>query len=153
MTVSTQKNGVSDTSKNYVQFNDLADVSAIKAIITFKNSIYDHKLVGVYIITINYSWNQSPVLITTITVTLIDPCLVAVVPQSLPSFTYYNGDPDTTKTLAPIIISAYWGVCLYSISIAVSKSTTPDTSSTVIAFTPMVNALYENIGDAYFSLH
>ena len=41
VTVSTQKDGVSDTSKNYVQFNDLADVAATNAIITFKNSIYN----------------------------------------------------------------------------------------------------------------
>ena len=120
MTVSTQKDGVSDTSKNYVKFNDLSNVAATNAIITFKNFIYDPTLVGVYTVTIYYSWNQSPVLITTTTVTLIDPCLVAVVPpSSLPSFSYYNGDPDTTKTLAPTITSAYRGVCLYSISIAV----------------------------------
>ena len=124
-------------------------MAATDAIITFKASIYDPDILGVYVVTIAYNWNRSPTYTNTITVTLIDPCLIAVIPPAtIVSSTYNMGDANSSTSLAPTITIAYRGVCLYSISIVSTKLTSPDTSSDVVSFTTMTNSLYATISNA-----
>ena len=123
--------------------------------IVFKNNLYDPSTVGVYIVTINYHWNQSPTETTAVTVTLIDPCILGVVPlATIPSTSANNSDIDSTESLAPAITNTKYQLnCVYSISIEVTKSNTPDTSPIIVLFTPMVNAKFLNINSALVTFH
>ena len=71
-------------------------MAATGAIITFKASIYDPNTVGVYVVTITYLWNQFPASSSTITVTLVDPCIAGVVfPASITNKSSYLSDAKT----------------------------------------------------------
>ena len=58
ISVTTTKDGVSDTSQNFVKFTNLLNVANTNAIIKFTSPTYNLSLLGVYNVTINYSWNQ-----------------------------------------------------------------------------------------------
>lgn len=74
--------------------------------------------------------------------TVIDPCIVAVVPPLPPAKLFYTTDPDFIQTLAPTVTTAYQPYCLFSISLTITKATTPDTSASVHRFTPIVNIYF-----------
>lgn len=137
-----------------MKFRDLSNVAATSAVIQFATSSYNLTLLGVYVVTINYSWAENSTAKNTIKITLIDPCLVAVVPPaSLASSSSYMGDLDTKVNVAPSIIADYQSICVYSISNIVTKSSLPDTSLQVVMFNQMTNYSYSNIGNASITLH
>ena len=133
-----------------MKFTDLSNVAVIK----FATSSYDLTLLGVYVITINYSWAETSTDTNTITVTLVDPCLAAVVPPaSLASRSSYMGDSQTYVNVALSITAAYQLTCVYSISTSATKSSSPDSSPQIVLFRTMTNDSYSNIGNAKITLH
>jgi hypothetical protein len=77
------------------------------AVITFQTIAYDLSLVGVYTVTLNYSWNGPNIVTRTFTVTFLDPCVAAIVPPTPGNVTKTLSDPNSTVNVAPTINSSY----------------------------------------------
>ena len=79
---------------------------------------------------------------------MIDPCIPIITPPvSIPNYTAYIGDPDSTQNIAPTIGAAYQAYCVYSISLAATKVPTPLTPA-AYTFTNQVNVLYTDIANS-----
>lgn len=97
-----------DSSQNYVKFVDLSDVFATSAVINFNSHVYTPSLVGSYVVTISYSWNQNISKNSTISVTLVDPCIIGVTPPALISnSSQYLSDANLQMNIGPSITTAY----------------------------------------------
>ena len=64
------------------------------AFITFYTNTYDLSLIGVYTVSLNYSWNGPNTVTRTFTVTFIDPCIAAIVPPTLGNVIKTLSDPN-----------------------------------------------------------
>jgi hypothetical protein len=99
ITMSVTKNAVSN-SDGFVAFTNIASqpLSAILSnSIVFNTDSYTVPFVGVYTIGLTYDWSGPNTITHTFTFTVIDPCIVAVVPPaSIPSSVWYVGDPDAS---------------------------------------------------------
>ena len=108
ISISTQYNSVIDSSQNYVKFVDLSNVFATSAVINFNSHVYTPSLVGSYVVTISYSWNQNISKTSTISVTLVDPCILAVTPPaSISNSSQYLSDANLQINIGPSITTAY----------------------------------------------
>lgn len=79
------------------------------------------------------------------TFTVVDPCITAVVPPSPAAETWFTTNPDVIRSLAPTVTLAYQPYCLFSIGLTITKSTSPDTSTAVHNFTPVLDILFANV--------
>ena len=108
---------------------------------TIATGAYTPLNAGVYTVTLVYSWNGPSTATVEFTVTVVDPCITAIVPPaSIASVTRNLSDPNLPINVPPSISGVYASVCFFSIAMTVTKDITPDTSRSVILFTDMVNA-------------
>jgi hypothetical protein len=111
--------------------------------IVFNTVTYEPAFVGVFSVTLTYTWSGPTTLTRTFLFTVIDPCILNnVPPASIPSYTAYIGDADYLQNLAITVGVPYQAYCIYSIYLASTKTPIPDTSATAMSFTDMVNQLY-----------
>ena len=108
---------------------------------TIATNAYTPLNAGVYTVTLVYSWNGPSATTKVFTVTVTDPCIAATVPpSSIADVTRNLSDPNLPINVPPSISGVYASVCFFSIAMTVMKDITPDTSTSVILFTDMVNA-------------
>jgi len=71
---------------------------------------------------------------------VLDPCPTAITPPaSIPNYTAMIGTADYTQTLEPTIALAMQPHCYFTITMVSTKTPLPDTSSTAVAFGPVVD--------------
>ena len=91
------KNAVSNTD-GFVFFTDIMDqqLAVISTeVVTFNTSAYLYPYIGEYTISLTFTWSGPSSSTQVFTFTVIDPCIVAVVPPaSIPSSSWWIGDPD-----------------------------------------------------------
>ena len=75
-----------------------------------------------------------------------------MVPVGTSTINKYLTDADSTTNVIPTIAAKYQSVCKFSISITPTRSPLPNTSSTVILFTAILNALIVNVNTALITL-
>ena len=78
-----------------------------QAVMTFQSIGYDLSLVGIYTVSLNYSWNGPTAVVRTFTVTFVDPCIAAIVPPTPANVTKTLSDPNSTVNVPPTINSSY----------------------------------------------
>ena len=89
-------------------------------------------LLGIYTISLNFLWNGPSFATVNFTLTIVDPCGSAYVVPVSPYFNFYLSDPNSSANVAPTVTSTYVEVCKQSITMNSIKSTSPDTSASVI---------------------
>lgn len=140
------KNNVPNTSSTTILFTNMVNApysSLSLAVVTISTSIYDPSLAGIYTITLNYAWAGPSSSSVTFSATVVDPCISATAaPGSIADVLTNLSDANMIVNVSPTITGIYSSLCSFSIAMTVTKSTSPDTSTTVILFTNMVNAPY-----------
>jgi hypothetical protein len=145
------RNASPDTS-GFVTWSDVAATS-LSALVTknivFNTVNYVPAFVGVFTVDLTYTWSGPTTLTRTFLFTVIDPCILNNAPPvSLPNYTAYIGDADFIQNIAITVGVAYQDYCIYSIYLASTKTTAPDTSATAITYTAMINQLYTQLPNA-----
>jgi hypothetical protein len=117
--------------------------------VTFNTEFYMEPFIGVYSISLTFTWSGPSTSTQLFTFTVIDPCIAAVIPPaSIPNSAWWIGDLDQSQSFPPSIDPLFQDYCIYSISISVTKNIAPNTSASVVTFTPMVNKTYLNNSEA-----
>lgn len=92
-----KKNAVTNID-GFVLFTGIMDqkLAVISTeVVTFNTSAYDYQYIGAYTISLTFTWSGPSSATRGFTFTVIDPCIVAVVPPaSIPSSSWWIGDQD-----------------------------------------------------------
>ena len=133
------KSTTPDTSSSMILFTDKVNApftSLASAVLTIATGAYTPLNVGMYAVTLVYSWNGPSATTVVFTVTIVDPCIAATVPPaSIANLTRNLSDPNLPINVPPSITGVYAPVCFFSIAMTVTKNITPDTSPAMILFT------------------
>jgi hypothetical protein len=123
-----------------ILFTDMVDApytSLASSVVTLATSTYTPVNAGIYTLTLVYSWSGGLSTATrSFIVTIVDPCIAATsAPASIANVTRNLSDANLLVNVPPAITGPYASFCQFSIAKTVTKSTTPDTSSSMILFT------------------
>ena len=104
------------------------------AYVTFNSSVYNPTYAGIYTVVVTYKWGGLGSDISTtrkFTYTLNDPCIPFV---QIPTFSDLSGnlhDTNTIQNVQPTISFSQYDFCAVSVSMAVTRGGTADTSGLV----------------------
>ena len=91
------KNAVTNTD-GFVFFTDITDqqlADITTEVVVFNTDAFVYPYIGIYTISLTFTWSGPLTSTQEFTFTVIDPCIVAVVPPaSIPSSSWWIGDPD-----------------------------------------------------------
>ena len=96
--------------------------SLASTVIYFNTAAYNLPYLGVYTVSLEYTWSTATPVVKTFTFTVTDPCLTAITPPtSIAPYTANIGDPDYQQDIAPTIGVTYQNYCVFSITLTSVK--------------------------------
>lgn len=155
ITAAKTVNNPPNTTASVFSWNSLTLQSQTPHLTNYLNiflNVYDLTYLGTYTFTVVYTWGNPLNTVTrTQTINILDGCLTKVTPPASIANPYRSlldfDDSTTWLNVAPVFTLPYT-MCKYSISMTAVKTTTPDTTTSAISFTPMFQKAYTDLASA-----
>jgi hypothetical protein len=136
MTVSKNAAPISD---GFVSFTDVltTQLSLLAGpTIVFNLNAYIANYIGVYSVSLLYSWSGPSSATQTFTFTVLDPCIVQVVPPSIPSQTLQFSS-TYLQPIQPLVPPLYAPYCNFDIAVTKDENGVVDLTNNFVSFTDL----------------